>query len=147
MVLSRLGQINATGGSYANDNAMFLKVFSGEVLKAFDETNVFMGLHTVRTISSGKSAQFPNTWKATAGYHTPGNTIGGDSVINISETIINIDDLLYASTEIYDLDEAKNHYDVRSEFSRQLGLALAKQLDQRIARTFVLAARASARLS
>lgn len=53
---SRIGQINAVGGSYANDNALFLKVFSGEVLTAFAQKTVMMGRHMVRTITSGKSA-------------------------------------------------------------------------------------------
>ena len=51
---SRLGQING-----ANDaQALFLKVFSGEILTTFEEMNVMKGLHTIRTISNGKSAQF-----------------------------------------------------------------------------------------
>ena len=54
---SRLGQVNA-----ANDaNALFLKVFSNEILTTFDEANIMKDLHTVRSISSGKSAQFPVT--------------------------------------------------------------------------------------
>jgi hypothetical protein len=55
-IASRLGQINGTGGSYANDNALFLKVFGGEVLTAFANKVVTMDKHMVRTISSGKSA-------------------------------------------------------------------------------------------
>jgi len=51
---SRLGQALATGGN----EALFLKVFSGEVLTAFNNNNIFMDKHTVRTISSGKSASF-----------------------------------------------------------------------------------------
>lgn len=53
---SRLGQINGSGGSYANDNALFLKVFAGEVLTAFAQKTVTSDKHMVRTITSGKSA-------------------------------------------------------------------------------------------
>ena len=49
---SRLGAIN--GGS--DKDALFLKVFAGEVLTAFAEKNVMMDKHMVRTISNGKSA-------------------------------------------------------------------------------------------
>lgn len=49
---SRLGQINQAGDSLA----LFLKVFSGEVLTAFYRNNVFLERSSVRTISSGKSA-------------------------------------------------------------------------------------------
>ena len=51
--VSRIGQANQAG----DEKALFLKVFSGEVLAAFEETNVFLGKTTVRTITSGKSAQ------------------------------------------------------------------------------------------
>jgi len=36
--------------------ALFLKVFSGEVLTAFNQKQVMMDKHFVRTIESGKSA-------------------------------------------------------------------------------------------
>jgi len=64
---SRLGALNAAGG---DPDALFLKVFSGEVLTTFQENNVMMPLHRVRTISSGKTAQFPVTGVAAAKYHT-----------------------------------------------------------------------------
>ena len=47
---SRAGQINDTG----SDTALFLKVWSGEVLAAFAEANVMMDKHVVRTIKSGE---------------------------------------------------------------------------------------------
>ena len=72
---SRVGQINSVGGSFDNDNALFLKKFSGEILQTFEESNVFKALHTVRTIENGKSAQFPVTGIASAAYHTPGENI------------------------------------------------------------------------
>jgi len=51
--VSFLGQINQAG----DELALFLKVFSGEVLTAFDIATVFIDKHRVRTISHGKSAQ------------------------------------------------------------------------------------------
>ena len=53
---SRLGLVNNSGTGYDD---LFLKVWSGEVLSVFAQTNVMMDKHTVRSISSGKSAQFP----------------------------------------------------------------------------------------
>lgn len=142
---SRLGVVNATtDGTWAQDNALFLKVFAGEVLTAFEETNVFKNLHLIRTISNGHSASFPATWKATARYHTPGTPILGSNQVVANERIIKIDDLLVSDVFIYNLDEAKNHYDVRQIYSRELGNALAKEFDTRVARVLVNAARASA---
>ncbi len=150
--VSRLGQINATGGSYANDNSLFLKVFANEVLTTFEEFNVMKSLHTVRTISSGKSAQFPVTGIATAKYHTVGEDIlesdaGYTSQIKHAEKIINIDDVLLASTFIANIDEMKNHYDVRSIYAKELGKALAKRFDIATMKTLAAAAGQSATIT
>ena len=136
---SRLGAIN--GGS--DKDELFLKVFAGEVLTAFAEKNVLMDKHTVRSIASGKSAQFPVTGNFSAAYHTPGNEILGESM-NHAEKVITIDDLLIANTFIANIDEAKNHYDVRANYSRKLGEALANTADKHLFQVGVLAARASA---
>jgi hypothetical protein len=138
---SRLGQINAAG----DVDALFLKVFSGEVLTAFDRASAFRQRHTVRVIPSGKSAQFPVTGLASAAYHTPGTEILGDT-IRAGERIITIEDLLVAPAFIASIDEAKNHYDVRSIYSNEIGQALARTYDQNVAREGVLNARHAANL-
>ena len=139
---SRLGQSGGAGDT----DALFLKVFANEVLTTFEETNVMKDLHTVRTISSGKSAQFPTMGKATAKYHTPGEDVfeannGTDyvSTLNHKERIINIDDVLIVATSIANIDELKNHYDVRSAYSTELGRALSKRFDLATMRTLVAA--------
>ena len=141
---SRLGLVNNTGTAY---EALFLKVFSGEVLTAFAENNVFSdALHTVRTISSGKAAQFPVTGTATAAYHTPGNLLTGGAILH-NEKVINIDDLLIAQTFVANIDELMNHYDVRSIYASELGKALAKRYDQNVAKVIANASRASTTLT
>ena len=141
---SRLGLVNNSGTGY---EALFLKVFSGEVLTAFSENNVFSdALHTVRTISSGKSAQFPVTGTASAAYHTPGNLLTGGAILH-NEKVINIDDLLIAQTFVANIDELMNHYDVRAIYASELGKALAKRYDQNVAKTIANASRASTTLT
>jgi hypothetical protein len=145
---SRLGVVNgATPTNFATENALFLKVFAGEVLTAFDEVNVMKDLHTSRTIQHGKSASFPVMGKTSAAYHTVGTPLLGTQSVNHNEVIINIDDLLVADTFIADIDSAKNHYDVRAEYSRLLGMALAKEFDTRTMRVGLLAARSAATVS
>ena len=61
-----------------NEKDLFLKVFSGEVLTTFSRANLMRDLQTMRTISSGKSAQFPATGLAAAVYHTVGENILDD---------------------------------------------------------------------
>lgn len=146
---SRPGQINL-----ANDaDALFLKVFSGEIITTFEENNVMMPLHRVRTISSGKSAQFPVTGVAGAGYHTPGESLlstgdGGNpenskylTKFKHNEKVVFIDDVLVSSVFVADIDEMKNHYDVRSIYSTEIGRALAYAADKALIRTAVLGAR------
>ena len=141
---SRLGLVNNSGTAY---EALFLKVFSGEVLTAFSENNVFSdALHTVRTISSGKSAQFPVTGTASAAYHTPGHLLTGGAILH-NEKVINIDDLLIAQTFVANIDELMNHYDVRAIYASELGKALAKTYDQNVAKCIANASRASTTLT
>ena len=152
---SRVGLIE--GGS--DNDALFLKKFSGEILQTFEESNVFKPLHTIRTIESGKSAQFPVTGIASANYHTPGENIAEAndgatppsfsylSDIKKTEKIINIDKMLIASTFLANIDDVKNHYDIRSVYANELGKALAVRFDTALAKVFMAAARQSANLS
>lgn len=141
--LSRPGVVNNDSGTWAKDNALFLKVFSGEVLTAFERACVFKGMAQERTITSGKSATFPVTGRFLARFHTPGNEIVGQGNMAQNEVVIKIDNLLIADASLYDLDEAKNHFDIRQIYSRELGLALAREYDKRIARVLTLGARVS----
>lgn len=133
---SRLGQINAAGA----DDALFLDVFGGEVLTAF-ETNVLLrDKHMVRTIEHGRSAKFPATFKVGTSYHTPGNEITGQNVKH-NEVTLSIDDVLIADIFVANIDELQNHYDVRSIYSTELGNALALAYDKNVARNLIRAAR------
>ena len=136
--VTQSGAINNAGDS----KALFLKQFSGEVLAAFNNANVMMSpdKHMIRTISSGKSAQFPMIGRTSEAYMVPGEQLLGDA-INHAERVITIDDLLVANTFIFNLDEAMNHYDVRGEYSKQLGEALALHADERVLRMGYIAAR------
>jgi len=135
----RIGQQNGAGAT----DELFLKVYGGEVLTAFETLNVMQPLQMIRNIASGKSAQFPATWKVNASYHTPGAEIVGQTS-NVSERVITIDDLLLADVFIPVIDEAKNHYEYRSEYSTQAGRALARKFDTNSQQVGCLAARASA---
>jgi hypothetical protein len=140
---SRLGVVNTTtDGSWAQDNNLFLQVFAGEVLTAFRRATIFEPLHTVRTIASGKSASFPIIGLNSAAYHTPGTMLIGSRVKH-AEAVIKIDDKLTSNVFIADIDEAKNHYDVRAPYSAEMGNALAYTFDRNIAAMVAKAARTS----
>lgn len=137
--VSQIGKVNNAGTA----DALFLKQFSGEVLTSFEQATVTADKHMVRTIANGKSAQFPVMGRSSASYHTPGNEITG-TALNHAEKVITINDLLISNHFIANIDEAKNHYDVRSVYSSEMGRALAFQMDKHVLQTMLQAAAASA---
>lgn len=116
--------------SAGDRDALFMKVFSGEVLTAFARNTVMMSRHQVRTIDHGKSASFAVMGRTRAKYLAPGNSLDDQrKKFEHTEKVIAIDGLLTADCLITDIDDAMNHYDVRVEYSRQLGEALAQSAD------------------
>ena len=133
----RSGMVNAAN----NSRALFLKLYAGEVMTAFQTKNIMMNYCRTRNIKSGKSAQFIMTGKhRTAAYHTPGNEIIPDAAAKHSERVVTIDDLLIVHQFIPNIDEAMAHYDIRSVYTQEAAYGLAKAADQNILRTAIKAA-------
>ena len=130
--LTRLGADNFG----TDQRALYLKLFSGEMFKGFQNNTIARDLVMRRTLKGGKSLQFIYTGRTTAEYHTPGNSILGDSDGRppVAEKTITCDDLLISSAFVYELDEVLSHYDLRSEISRKIGYALAEKYDRLISR-------------
>ena len=151
--------------------ATYLKLFSGELFKAYQDAQVAKGTVTSRTLRNGKSMQFIFTGGLDSHYHTPGTPIlgqapdsagnqpgesgyapgTGDPPVNavsnglpVAEKTIICDDLLIASTFVYNLDEVFAHYDLRGEIARKLAYALANRYDQNIFKTIAQASREGA---
>jgi len=140
--LDRLGQIRQSG----DVDALFLKLGMTEVLDAFDRNCVFKDKIQTRNIRGGKSAAFRITGRSTARYHTPGQQIlgqGNYSAGDGNERIITLDGLLIADEVIYDLDELKDYVSLRQNITHQLGQALAREWDARVARVLYGAAKDS----
>ena len=137
-----VGQINSGG----TEDALFLKVFAGEVLTSFERASKTQGADMERSIASGKSATFPVMGRVGASYHTAGAEITG-SDINHNEKVITINDLLISSVFLSNIEEAKNHWDVRSAYSQEIGRALAFTKDKHILQTIGQASLASANVS
>ena len=137
--LTRTGQLNGTGDA----RALYLKLFSGEMFKGFQNNTIARDLVMRRTLKGGKSLQFIYTGRTTAEYHTPGNSILGDTDGRppVAEKTITCDDLLISSAFVYELDEVLSHYDLRSEISRKIGYALAEKYDRLIFRAIAKGAR------
>lgn len=124
----------------ADNQNLFLKVYAGEVLTAFEDMNIMKGLTRSRSISSGKSAQFPVVGVATAAYHVPGEDILRETSGTVTtpkylsrpgteEKVISIDNLLTSNVMISDIDEAMAHWDVAQPYAVAQGRALAEKYD------------------
>jgi hypothetical protein len=136
---------NVNSGS-TRDDALFLKVFAGEVITSFDRASKTAGADMVRSISNGKSASFPVMGRVGASYHAVGTEITGSDV-NSNEKVITINDLLISSVFVSNIEEAKNHWDVRSAYSTEMGRALSFQKDKHILQTIGQATLASANVT
>ena len=142
-----LGTLNKavtnTAGSQAYDTkyATYLKLFSGEMFKAYEASTIAKGTVQSRTLKNGKAMQFIFTGRMQAGYHTPGTAILGSGDPPVAEKTIVCDDLLISSAFVYDLDETLAHYSLRSEIAKKIGYALAESYDKKIFRQIAKAAR------
>ena len=141
--LTSPGADNGAASNTTQRRALFLKLFSGEMFKGFQRNTIARDLVMKRTLTNGKSLQFIYTGRTTAEYHTPGNSILGnsDGAPPVAEKTITCDDLLISSAFVYELDETLAHYDLRGEISRKIGYALAEKYDRKIFRAVTKAAR------
>jgi len=124
---------NPAGSTQAGTD-LALKVFSGEVLTAFAGRNVFLPLVNTRTISSGKSAQFPVIGAyadSDVAAHTPGTDITINNIAGGEQTI-SINSRQYASVFVDEFEEAMSHYEVRGQYSTEIGNALAAKVDKAV---------------
>jgi len=131
----------ALGTAYDTKYATYLKLFSGELFKAYESSTIAKGTVQTRQLKNGKSLQFIFTGRMTADYHEPGTPILGSGDPPVAEKTIVCDDLLVSSAFVYDLDETLAHYSLRSEISAKIGHALAEAYDKKVFRTIALAAR------
>ena len=135
------GAANSTG----DRRALYLKLFSGELFKGFEYNAIARDLVTKRTLKNGKSLQFIYTGHTKAEFHTPGNSILGnsDGAPPVAEKTITVDDLLISSAFVYELDETLAHYELRGEISKKIGYALAQKYDRLVFRAVARGARAA----
>ena len=147
--ITALGNINKTPGlgltdstaDYNSKYATYLKLFSGEMIKAYESACIAKDTVQTRTLQNGRSLQFIYTGRMTADYHQPGEPILGSSNPPIAEKTVLMDDLLISSAFVYSLDETLAHYSLRSEISNKIGYALAEAYDKKIFRVITKAAR------
>ena len=144
-----IGNINKTpglgltqgGADYDAKYATYLKIFSGELFKAYESACIAKGTVQSRQLKNARAAQFIFTGRMKADYHQPGTPILGSGDPPVAEKTIIMDDLLVSSAFVYNLDETLAHYSLRGEIAAKIGHALAEAYDKKIFRTIAKAAR------
>ena len=144
-----IGNINKTpglgltqgGADYDSKYATYLKIFSGELFKAYESACIAKGTVQSRQLKNARAAQFIFTGRMKADYHQPGTPILGSGDPPVAEKTIIMDDLLVSSAFVYNLDETLAHYSLRGEIAAKIGHALAEAYDKKIFRTIAKAAR------
>ena len=130
-----------------SDHDLWLPTWSGEVLHAYDQLNMFESMVDTRTLTNGISVEFPVTgtigltpaWEA--GVELAG---GGSSSTKFS---IGLDRRPTAAHfELDNIDVMIQQFDFRSELARQAGLTLANERDRQIGRLLVKGAETASRM-
>ena len=99
--LADLTQLGAS--NFGTDTrALYLKLFSGEMFKGFQQNTIARDLVMKRTLRNGKSLQFIFTGRTNAEYHQPGNSILGSD-----QGAPPVSCLLYTSPSPRDVEESR----------------------------------------
>lgn len=115
-------------------NKLWLPIWSGEVIHAYDEYNMFESLVDSKTISQGVAMEFPITGTvALKSAWSAGEELGGGDASSTTIAIKLDKRPMAAHFEIDNIDLMQTQWEFRSELARQAGLTLANARDKQIA--------------
>lgn len=133
-MVMRLTTGATTSGGATGLNKLWLPLWSGEVIHAYDQVNMFEQMITNKPLSGGYSYEFPitGTVQAAATWDAGQELGGGTSKTNTFK--VNLDKRPMATYfECDNIDSLITQWDYRSELARQAGLQLANMRDKQIA--------------
>ena len=132
----RASDTAATSGGTAAVNKLWLPVWSGEVIHAYDEVNQFEALTTHKTITSGRKMEFPITGTVdlktawSAGEELVGQQ--GDSAASTTFSVELDARPMAAHFELDNVDLMITQWEYRAELARQAGMTLANARDKQL---------------
>lgn len=141
-----------SGSAHASGDDMALKIFSGMVLEAFQQSTMFYDrtsqFISVKQIEGANSAQWPILGDDPApSYHVPGvvlnNTVTAPRIKTASADVV-VDEILVNALDVPFRDLEMTHFNVLAPYATKLGRGIAKVLDKKIAILAVKAARTAA---
>lgn len=122
---------------------LYLPVYGGEILARYSEYTGITRMVRKRSITTGDTATFPRTGGIGVERHAAGTQLLGLDVEN-TELSIQLDERpLITHVALDDIDEMLSHFEVRSEYARQRGEALAEAQDQLTLRLLINASKAT----
>ena len=135
-------QLLGTSVDGANDaGKLWIPIWSGEVLHAYDEYRMFEPLVTSKMIDSGREELFPitGTVELKAAWGAGEYLVGGEDATS-SQFSVTLDKRpMAAHFELDNVDLMITQWEYRQELARQAGQTLANARDKQIARYLVFA--------
>ena len=122
-------------GPIPGANKLWLSIWSGETIHAYDEYNMFESLVDSRTISNGVSMEFPvtGTIALKAAWEAGQELVGSTTDAASTTFAVKLDKRpIAAHFEIDNVDLMQTQWEFRSELARQAGLTLANARDKQI---------------
>lgn len=126
------------GISGANPNKLWLPLWSGEVIHAYDQYNMFESMVTTKSLTGGVTWEFPVT--GVVGLNPSWNSgvelgsYSGDANSTSSSFKVSLDKRpMAAHFETDNIDALITQWDFRSELARQSGITLANTRDKQLA--------------
>lgn len=130
----------AVSGGSAPLNKLWLPLWSGEVINAYDQYNIFEHLITYRPLFGGFSYEFPitGTIALKPSWDAGVELGGGASTTNTFK--VNLDARpMAAHFETDNIDALVAQWDYRSELARQAGMTLSNTRDKQIISSLIAA--------
>ena len=126
---------------------LWLPIWSGEVLHAYDQFRMFEPMVTSKTITSGRSMEFPITGTVTLKpAWAAGEFLEGGDNASSTQFAVELDKRpMAAHFELDNVDLMVTQWEYRQELARQAGQTLANARDKQIA-AYIALAGASAKL-
>ena len=127
-------------GNYTGANKLWLPLWSGEVINAYDQYNIFENLISSKSLTGSFSYEFPVTGLVSlnASWDAGEELVGGDSSSTTFK--VNLDKRpMAAHFETDNVDLLITQWDYRSELARQAGLTLASTRDKQIVSALIAA--------
>ena len=132
----RNGLAATAGTSNANPpGKLWIPIWSGEVIHAYDEYNKFEGMVDSKTISSGREMEFPITGTVSlkTAWQAGEELLGGNDSKSTTFKISLDKRPIAAHFELDNIDLMITQWEYRAELARQAGMTLANARDKQIA--------------